>query len=116
MYLVFKTIVGDLFLWRLIDWLHTFAEDMLGRTPTRYKVRYLQDQLHVPRGLGLAAYALLDDSLLPEHVRERFHVQHSEGYLLFVTAFVCGPVSLLGFIPWLPTSRLRDPRALAWLL
>lgn len=103
-YLVFKTLVGDLFLWRLIDWLHAKVEDLLGRTPTRCKVRYLEQQYNVPHGQGSAAFMLIRDSLLPETMRERFHIQHSEGYLLFVTAFVSGSVSLLGYAGLLPTT------------
>lgn len=96
-YLVFRTLVGDLFLWRLINWLHTKVEDLFKRTPTRCKVRYLECELRVRRGQGLAAYALVRDRLLAEVARERFHIQHSEGYLLFLTAFVCGLASLLAF-------------------
>ncbi|MGH8067087.1 MAG: hypothetical protein ACRERE_17975 [Candidatus Entotheonellia bacterium] len=102
-YLVFRTVVGKLFLWRLIDWSHAKAEDLLGRPATRCKVRYLQDQHGVPRGQGLDAYVLVRDSLLPEAERERFHVQHSESYILFVTAFVCGSVSLLAYVGLLPS-------------
>ena len=96
-YLIFKTLVGDLFLWRLVNWSHAKVEKLLKRTPTRCKVRYLEATLGVPHGKGLSAYALVRDKLLAEHTRERFHVQHSEGYLLFLTAFVCGPVSLLAY-------------------
>lgn len=94
-YLIFKTLVGELFLWRLLDWFHAKVEDLLNQTPTRCKVHFLETGCGVPQGQGLAAYALLRDQLLDDHTRERFHIQHSEGYLLFVTAFVCGPASLL---------------------
>ncbi len=103
-YLVFRTLVGDLFLWRLIDWLHAKAEDILGRTPTRCKVRYIETTFHVRKGHGVAAYALVRDQLLAEHTRERFHIQHSEGYLLFLTAFVCGSASLLAWADLLPSA------------
>lgn len=102
-YLVFKTLVGDLFLWRLINWLHAKVEDLLKRTPTRCKVRYLEATHGVPKGQGLAAYALVRDQILAEPTRERFHVQHSEGYLLFLTAFVCGLASLLAYACLLPS-------------
>ena len=103
-YLVFKTVVGDLFLWRLIDWMHAKAEDFLGRTATRCKVRYLEQEKGVLPGQGSEAFALIRDNSLPEFVRERFHIQHSEGYLLFVTAFVRGSVSLLGYADLLPSA------------
>lgn len=101
-YLIFKTLVGDLFLWPLINWSHAKVEDILKRTPTRCKVRYLEREQRVRRGQGLAAYALVRDRLLAEHARERFHVQHSEGYLLFLTAFVCGLGSFLACSGVLP--------------
>lgn len=101
-YLVFRTLIGDLFLWRLINLSHAKVEDILKRTPTRCKVRYLECEQHVRQGQGLAAYALVRDRLLSEHNRERFHVQHSEVYLLFLTAFVCGAASLLASSRVLP--------------
>jgi hypothetical protein len=44
-------------------------------------------------------------------MRERFHIQHSEGYLLFLTAFVCGLVSLLAWAGGLPTEVPRGVSA-----
>jgi hypothetical protein len=103
-YVIFKALVGDLFLWRLNDWSHTKVENLLGRKVTRCKVRYLEDQHSVSHGKGQAAFALVRDSLLSEAVRERFHVQPSESYLVFVTAFVCGLVSLLAYAGLLPSE------------
>lgn len=94
-YVLFRALVGDLFLWRFLIWLHAKLEDLLNRTPTRCRVRYLETTFRVRRGEGLAAYALVRDQLLAEHTRERFHIQHSEGYLLFLTAFLCAPASLV---------------------
>jgi hypothetical protein len=90
-----KPLIGDLFLWRLLNWSHGQVEDRLERSTTRCKVRYLEQTFGVPSGQGEAAFALVRDTHLQEHTRERFHVQHSEGYLLFITAFVCGVVALL---------------------
>jgi hypothetical protein len=89
-YLVFKAIIGDFFLWDLIHWFHSRRQSPAASRSSPCKVRYLEQEYQVPPRHGAAAYALVRDQLLKEHVRERFHVQHSEGYLLFLTAFVCG--------------------------
>ena len=94
-YLVFKSLVGDLFLAWLVHWIHAKAEDLFKRTPTRCKVRFLQNLFKVPNSQGLAAFALVRDQLLDKHIRERIHLQHSEGYLLYLTAFVCGAAGLI---------------------
>ena len=112
-YLFFKTAFGDLFLWRLLHWLHgkvgnrfwefiRWLHKKVGgdpeQTPTRCKVRYLEDTLNVFPGQGADAYAFVRDRLRKSHIRERFHIQHSEGYLFFVTAFVCGTALLAGWV------------------
>ncbi|MFH1921632.1 MAG: hypothetical protein ABIP48_17340 [Planctomycetota bacterium] len=117
-YLVFKSLIGDRFLWwwvhRLhvkIDenpqyflqglvkrlqkrkwcprWLENCLDDRIRQLSPRCKVHYLENTCKVPKGLGHDAYAFLRDQILEEYPRERFHLQHSEGYLLYLTALVC---------------------------
>jgi len=101
-YVVFKSLVGDLFLRGLIDWSHAKFEDLLGRKETRCMARYLKNAYKVKRGMYREAYALVRDSIMPDTQREQLHIQHSESYLLYVTAFTFGPVSLLTYLGWLP--------------
>ena len=64
--------------------------------------RYLKNAYKVKRGMYREAYALVRDSIMPDTQREQLHIQHSESYLLYVTAFTFGPVSLLTYLGWLP--------------
>jgi len=84
-YLVFKTLVGDRFLSRSVQWFHA--------DPDRCKLIYLESTFRIPREQSLIAFGFVRDQLMKQHPRERFHLQHSEGYLLYLTAIVC----LVGF-------------------
>lgn len=96
LHIVAKTLLQDWFLWRFVHWWH--------RDRTRCKIHYLEDECGVKRWRGHEAYALVRDTLMDDVLRERFHLQHSEGHLLFLTAFVCGIAALLGFVGVLPNT------------
>ena len=115
-YVTFRALIGDLFLWKMMDGIHIRGERFLEKERpdrgTRCKVRFLEEHFSVPRGQGLGAYALLRDRLFPEHARDRFHVQHSEGFLLFYTAFVS---LILALFAWVFDIGNSNQQTIVWV-
>lgn len=107
-YLVFKALVVDRYLSEAVHWSHTTEwrpfRWFYTTTPAcfRCKLRYLENEFGLPRKLCPEAYVCVRDHRLKDDLRERYHTQHSEAYVFYLTTFICLPTSVLFIcvLPW----------------
>ena len=102
-YIFYRPIIGEWILYWLCKRLHRKKRSAM------CKLCYLEERHRVSRENSVNAYRLVRDKLFVDKARERYHRQHSEIHLLYVSFTVLLGFSLFVCIKWFAGGYIAQP-------
>ena len=105
-YIGYRPVIGEALYW-LQDWLHRLSNCMGKTNGYTCHRAYLMTRFGLSRCMATEAFRILrDGGLLNQERQRRFHLQHSEMHMLYVTFFVLSVGVLAIWCLDLPNKRI----------